>query len=84
MKKLILLLLLTGCITYDRMISKPEEFYILPNFYMEWNGEYPVDTWRASIKLNESFYDGNGHEYRLTKYPQEDSIYILEIKLNLE
>jgi Na+-transporting NADH:ubiquinone oxidoreductase subunit NqrF len=83
MKKLLLILSLLSCTSYGSVVKKPNDYYILPTIYMEWNKDYPVDTWRASIKLDEDFHDEYGNTYTLTKYPKEDSIYILQIKLNL-
>jgi len=85
MKKLTLaLLLLTGCATYDKVALNPENYWWDGMIPMEWNQEYPVDTWRATIKLNEPFRGSKGFYYVLKKYEGDPSgeWYVLEVNIN--
>jgi hypothetical protein len=80
-KLLLLLLLLPGCITWDAVMSNPEKYPWKGMIYMEWDGDYPIQIWRATIKLNEPFTGIKGYEYVLRKYEDDpnDEWYILEV-----
>jgi hypothetical protein len=84
MKKLLFLLsfFLTGCVTQQKILKNPQEWYYLPAIVMDWNEEYPVEIWRATIKLEEPFTGIDSAEYILYKLddPYQDSLYILQIK----
>ena len=85
MKKLLVsLLLLSGCATYDKVALNPTEYGWDGMIPMEWNQEYPVDTWRATIKLDEPFTGSKGFYYVLRKYEGDPSgeWYILEVNIN--
>ena len=85
MKKLTLaLLFLTGCATYDKVALNPADYGWDGMIPMEWNQEYPVDTWRAIIKLNEPFTGSKGFYYVLRKYEGDPSgeWYVLEVNIN--
>lgn len=85
MKKLIFaLFLFTGCATYDKVALNPVDYGWDGMIPMEWNQEYPADTWRATIKLNEPFTGSKGFYYVLRKYEGDPSgeWYILEVNIN--
>jgi len=82
MKKLLLLLfLLPGCLTYDKVFKNPSEYMWEGKISMEWDGNYPPQIWKATIKLNEPFTGVNGFQYVLTKYEDDpnNEWYILEV-----
>jgi hypothetical protein len=86
MKKIIPLLFIfaLSCVSSKDMIRDPENYFYISDIPMEWDGEYPVQVWRATIKLDEpieGFIDG--YEYTLSKLddPYQDSLYILQVKL---
>ena len=85
MKKLLFsLFLLSGCATYDKVALNPTDYGCDGMIPMEWNQEYPVDTWRATIKLDEPFTGSKGFYYVLRKYEGDPSgeWYILEVNIN--
>lgn len=84
MKKLILpLLLLASCITPKKVLDNPQNYFYTPAIPLDWDGDYPVEIWRATIKLNEPFTGLDGLEYTLLEVnePLQDSLYILQVTL---
>lgn len=85
MKKLLLFLTLfaTSCITPEKVLKSPQDYFYLPGFPLDWDGEYPIEVWRATIKLNEPFTGLDGLEYTLLEVnePRQDSLYILQVIL---
>jgi hypothetical protein len=85
MKKLLLVLfLLPGCLSYNKVFQDPSEYIWDGNIPMEWDGKYPIQTWRATIKVNEPFTGINGFQYILIKYEDDpnNEWYILEVNIN--
>ena len=85
MKKylLFLLLFLSSCITQEKILESPKDYYYLPGFPLDWDGEYPIEVWRATVKLEEPFTGLDGLEYTLLELndPHQDSLYILQVIL---
>lgn len=84
MKKLLFpLLLLTSCITPQKVVNHPQDYFYLPAIPLDWDGEYPVEVWRATIKLDEPFDGLDKYEYILSKPegPNMDSIFVLQVSL---
>ena len=85
MKKFLIpfLFILASCITPKQMAENPQDFFYLPAIPLDWDGEYPVEVWRATIKLNEPFNGLEKYEYTLYKLndPYQDSLYVLQVSL---
>jgi hypothetical protein len=85
MKKLFLVLfLLPGCLSYNKVFQDPSEYIWGGDILMEWDGKYPIQTWRATIKINEPFTGSKGFYYVLRKYEGDPSgeWYVLEVNIN--
>jgi hypothetical protein len=85
MKKLFLVLfLLPGCLSYNKVFQDPSEYIWGGGILMEWDGKYPIQTWRATIKINEPFTGSKGFYYVLRKYEGDPSgeWYVLEVNIN--
>lgn len=84
MKKLILpLLLLASCITPKKVLDNPQNYFYIPAIPLDWDGDYPIEVWRATIKLNEPFDGLDKYEYVLYKPegPNMDSLFVLQVSL---
>jgi len=84
MKKLLFpLLFLTACITPQKIVENPQDYFYLPAIPLDWDGDYPVEVWRATIKLNEPFDGLDRYEYVLYKPegPNMDSVFVLQVSL---
>lgn len=77
------LLFLASCVSSNKLAKNPQNYFYTPAIQLDWDGEYPVEVWRATIKLDEPFKGLENYEYILYKLddPYQDSLYILQVSL---